>query len=239
MHKTAFLILTLWAVGLVKCVVSVNKCHESERRHHVWVVYESNTKKCAGTLIHKQWVITAKDCYGGIDGALKVQLHDQKQPLAIKSSDILSPLYEPILLLKLPKPEKDIEPAVLPSGDCITPREGDGLQVSGYSFKAEGVSDTNLKCLDVKVSECGEMPDFTKSKRIFCGERTVCKDSECQDDYGSGLLKKVTVSKKSFFKKEKQADMMFGVLIESQSNKFIFVDICYGPIKKWLDDVLK
>ncbi|KAL6470780.1 hypothetical protein MHYP_G00218990 [Metynnis hypsauchen] len=169
MDKTVFLILSLWAAGLIKCDTSLNKCHESERRHHVRVVYESGgePKKCAGTLIYKEWVITAKDCYGGLEGTLTVQLSDQKKkkPLVIKSSDILTPLNEPILLLKLPKSVTDIESAVLPTDGCMKPNEGDELQVSGYSFiKTEGAVNTNLMCLDVKVSKCADLPETDSAK---------------------------------------------------------------------------
>ncbi|KAL6470796.1 hypothetical protein MHYP_G00219150 [Metynnis hypsauchen] len=229
--------------GLVKCDNPPNKCQESERPHHVRVVYESGgePKKCAGTLIHKQWVITAKDCYGGLEGTLKVQLGEPKtgpkNTLVIKSSDILTPLYEPILLLKLPNSVKDITPAVLPSGDCMAPHVEEELKVSGYNFLDSG---TNLMCLDVKVSACKDVTDFTKSKRIFCGDNTVCKEpTMCKDDYGSGLLKKETIKNKIPFTKEKQSDTLYGVLIESQAEQFIFLDICYGPIKKWLHDVVK
>ncbi|KAL6470788.1 hypothetical protein MHYP_G00219070 [Metynnis hypsauchen] len=77
----------------------------------------------------------------GLLWTLTVQLSDQKKkkPLVIKSSDILTPLNEPILLLKLPKSVTDIESAVLPTDGCMKPNEGDELQVSGYSFiKTEG-----------------------------------------------------------------------------------------------------
>ncbi|KAL7844832.1 hypothetical protein SRHO_G00233710 [Serrasalmus rhombeus] len=241
MDKTAFLILSLWAAGLVKCDMSLNECHFSERRHHVQVVYESSaeTKKCAGTLIHKQWVITAKDCYGGIDGTLKVKLSDKKTILVIKSSDVMSTSNEPILLLKLPKSVSSIKPALLPSGNCMTPEEGDELQVSGYSFtKTEGDVNTNLMCLDVQVSNCADLPetDTAKYKRVFCGKKS--EDISGQNDYGSGFLVK-KLKKRKITRKVKQIDTLFGVLIDAQPNQLIFYSICHQETKNWLDGTLK
>ncbi|KAL7844835.1 hypothetical protein SRHO_G00233740 [Serrasalmus rhombeus] len=146
MDKTAFLILSLWAAGVTssaieKRLVSSVTCPDAERHHHVRVVYEFGDGKsmtCAGTLIHKQWVITASHCYGGRNGKLVVEIGGHPKTSAKKQmsvSDIRiypkSPSDEPIVLLKLPEAAKDIEPAVLPAGTCTAPGDGEELQVSG------------------------------------------------------------------------------------------------------------
>ncbi|KAI4886369.1 hypothetical protein NFI96_017686, partial [Prochilodus magdalenae] len=110
---------------------------------------------------------------------LKVDLGPgSKDPIkVIKGTDILRPYPAPIWLLKLPEPEKNIDSVVLPPGDCLAPKVGESLQVSGHSFSKTD-EETALMCLDVKISKCPDPAetDPSKQQRIFCGKDSVCKD---------------------------------------------------------------
>ncbi|KAL6470777.1 hypothetical protein MHYP_G00218960 [Metynnis hypsauchen] len=213
MDKIAFLILSLWAAGVTssaieKRLISSVTCPDAERHHHVRVVYEFGDGKsmtCAGTLIHKQWVITASHCYSGAKGKLVVEIggHPKtsvKKQMSIKDIRIY-PSDEPIALLKLPEAVKDIEPAMLPTGTCTAPGDGEELEVSGRGATTaggdQGVKD--LMCLEVKTISKNHCPDlsgtiYEKLTYIYCGggvdgaEIKACKsmsyplcDSKCKE----------------------------------------------------------
>uniref|UniRef100_A0AAR2JDB6 Peptidase S1 domain-containing protein n=1 Tax=Pygocentrus nattereri TaxID=42514 RepID=A0AAR2JDB6_PYGNA len=268
MDKTAFLILSLWAAGVTSSVVekrlvSAITCPDTERLHHARVVYEFRDGKsmtCGGTLIDKRWVITASHCYGGEDGTLKVELggHPKtavKKQLRIASNNIIlyakSSSEEPIMLLKLPESVKNINPAVLPPGDCMAPTDGDELQVSGRgATTAEGGPGVkDLMCLEVKTLSKNHCPDlagtsYEKFTHIYCGGGVGGAEIKaCKGDSGSGFLKKEMISKSFFvfWSKEKKADVLYGVLIsghEACEDKFVFVDLCAKKIKKWIQKLV-
>ncbi|XP_072518311.1 kallikrein-7-like [Salminus brasiliensis] len=268
MVVTVLLLLSFLAEGVVssavqKRLVSSSPCPGTERLHHVRVVHESNdgtSMTCGGTLINKKWVITASHCYGGRSGTLKVEVgghpkNSVKKQMKINANDIMvypkNPSEEPIMLLKLPKSVKNV-PAMIPPGDCMAPSDGEELTVSGRgATTAEGGPGVrDLMCLEVKTLSKSHCPDlsgrsYEKYKYIYCGGRTgKAKIKACKGDSGSGLLKKEKISKKSFFfwTKEEDVDMLYGVLISGHNaceGKFVFVDICAKPIKKWIDSVLK
>ncbi|XP_037401541.1 trypsin II-P29-like [Pygocentrus nattereri] len=263
MDKTAFLILSLWAAGVTssaieKRLVSSVTCPDAERHHHVRVVYEFGDGKsmtCAGTLIHKQWVITDSHCYGGRNGKLVVEIGGHPKTSVKKQmrvSDIRiypkSPSDEPIVLLKLPEAAKDIEPAVLPAGTCTAPGDGEELQVSGRGATTadggQGVKD--LMCLEVKTiskNHCTNLAgtSYEKFTYIYCGGGVGGAEIKpCKGDSGSGAVKKEMVSKSSyiFWTTKEKADVLYGVLIsghEECEDKFVFVDICSKSLKKWID----
>ncbi|XP_066501265.1 trypsin-2-like [Hoplias malabaricus] len=213
---------------------------------------------CAGTLIHKQWVITSSHCYAGRDGKLKVELGGHPK-MAVKQQLMVSDIRvypkssteEPIMLIKLPESAK-VAPAALPTGACIAPSDGDELQVSGRgATTAEGgMGVKDLMCLEVKIhskSHCPDLSstDYQKHNYIYCGggvDGAAIK--ACKGDSGSGLLKKEMTSKSHFFfwTKEEKVDVLYGVLISGHGDacedKFVFVDICAKPIKKWIDGIL-
>ncbi|KAI4886370.1 hypothetical protein NFI96_017687, partial [Prochilodus magdalenae] len=175
-----------------------------------------------------------------------------KQQLRIKSKDIKiypkSPSEEPIMLLRLPESVTNIDPAVLPPGDCMAPSDAEELQVSGRgATTAEGgLGVKDLMCLEVKTLSKGHCPDlsgtsYEKHTYIYCGGGiNGAEIKACKGDSGSGLLRKEMIKKSFllFFKKKKKADVLYGVLISGHAeceDKFVFVDLCAKPIKRWID----
>ncbi|KAG9266026.1 trypsin-like [Astyanax mexicanus] len=260
------LLLSLLAEGVVssaveKRLVSAKPCAATERPYHARVVYELQGEHttCAGTLIHKKWVITASHCYGGPDGILTVELgghlnNVKKKSQRIEHANVIiySPSDEPIMLLKLPEAVKSIVPAVLKPGHCVVPDDGDELMVSGRgATNAEGGPGVkDLMCLKLKSLSKGHCPDisgsnYEKYKFIFCGGAIDnAQIKACKGDSGSGVVRteKVTKSSLIFWTKEKQYEMFSGVLISGEKeceDNFVFVNTCADKIKSWIDSVLK
>ncbi|XP_066501273.1 serine protease 1-like [Hoplias malabaricus] len=252
------------AEDVEKRLVSAVTCPDTESLHHVRVVNEfrdGTRATCGGTLINDRWVITASKCYNGRDSTLKVELggHPRmavKKQLRIAINDIRiyakSKREEPIMMLKLPERVKNISPAKVQAGDCMAPSDGEELQVSGRgATTAEGGPGVkDLMCLEVKTLSKNHCPDlsgsrYKKYKYIYCGEGVdEAEIQACKGDSGSGLVKKEMTSKSHFFfwTKEVKVDVLYGVLISGHGDacedKFIFVDICAKPIKKWIDKML-
>ncbi|XP_022532171.1 trypsin [Astyanax mexicanus] len=261
------LLLSLLAEGVVssaveKRLVSANPCAATERPYHARVVYETHdghSSTCAGTLIHMQWVITASHCYGGPGGILTVELgghpkNAEKMTLRIEHANVFnySPSDEPIMLLKLPKAVKSIVPAVIRSGHCVVPDDGEELMVSGRgATSAEGGPGVkDLMCLKVKSLSKGHCPNiagsnYEKYKFIFCGGAIDnAQIKACKGDSGSGVVRtqKVTKSSFIFWTKEEQSEMFTGVLISGEKeceDNFVFVNTCADKIKSWIDSILK
>ncbi|KAI4886371.1 hypothetical protein NFI96_017688, partial [Prochilodus magdalenae] len=169
-----------------------------------------------------------------------------RKQLPISTENIkVYPSEEPIMLLKLPESVRKIDPAVLPPGACMAPSDAEELQVSGRgATTAEGgIGVKDLMCLEVKTLSKDHCPDlsgtnYEKHTYIYCGGGiNGAEIKACKGDSGSGLLRKEMIKKKmSLFKKK--ADVLYGVLISGHAeceDKFVFVDLCAKPIKKWID----
>ncbi|KAM9362997.1 snake venom serine protease HS112-like [Symphorus nematophorus] len=119
-------------VDLHKRIIGGQECDNNERHHHVKWKFP-NGDICGGTLISKSWILTAEHCKDStITAYLGLHPRPEKDipPVEITERVTFGAGHD-IMLLKLPKAFKDVEPAPLPEcNNC--PTTGKKVQIAGY-----------------------------------------------------------------------------------------------------------
>uniref|UniRef100_UPI0037E7B8A9 serine protease 1-like n=1 Tax=Semicossyphus pulcher TaxID=241346 RepID=UPI0037E7B8A9 len=134
------LLLLLWAgvtvstaVDLQKRIIGGHPCTNNERWYHVKFINKTDGLICGGSLISKQWILTAAHCWKeGMRAVVGVHPLQGQKPVEITEHKIYeeSKKTHDIMLLKLPK-ASPFPTIALP--DCKSrPAVGDAVQVAGY-----------------------------------------------------------------------------------------------------------
>ncbi|KAM9114267.1 trypsin-like [Pangshura tecta] len=160
---------------------------QCEEHSHPWIaaLFDGVRFRCTGTLIDRQWVVTAARCNTGRPLNVRLGEHnlwhlDWSEQLTVSSRVIPHPLYNRntsrnnIMLVKLLVPailNRNVQPLPLPR-DCPTPNStcvlsGWGTSAFQNARKSPGQSRCTRQLLHSDV--------------LLCGNITVLPDAQCQD----------------------------------------------------------
>ncbi|XP_068575326.1 trypsin I-P1-like isoform X1 [Cebidichthys violaceus] len=209
---TRLLLLLLWAgvtvgrvVDLQKRIIGGRDCTNTERGYHVFLKINGEPF-CSGSLISKDWILTAAHCWEPEENIKAVFGRDpnSKNEVAISDHKIFEDKdaqgknrSHDIMLLKLTKPAT-IKHVPLP--DCKhQPKKDDEVQIAGYKSSAlpghyndDSLIDFSkpLQCAKSKVVDCGVFCPPKNSTYVY--PHLLCFQDATVDissgDSGGGLV---------------------------------------------------
>ncbi|KAJ6650604.1 hypothetical protein lerEdw1_005726 [Lerista edwardsae] len=159
---------------------------------------------CTGTLINKQWLVTAAQCYTGRFLYVSLGEHnlmhfELTRQVKIATKTIRHPFYDSyskdndIMLVKLLTPvliTKDVKPIALPSS-CPAPGSYCVLVGWGNTFMQKGYPPGILHCGNITTlsdRECLDVYPTVLLRHMLCATVKAGGSDSCQGDPGSPLV---------------------------------------------------